>query len=121
MPNMLQHGATWLGKQLQAHAGRVVTLEQGGTTIEDLNASVVSHEHEVFDQEGFLVKVLSFDWTIVAEDLDGLELRVGAVITETIGAVTSKYEAMPLGRDKPCVERKDSSGILLTLHTKQVQ
>jgi hypothetical protein len=120
MANMLQRGAAWLGSQLQAHAGRCISLTQGTTTIEGLVVSVAKHEHDAIDREGFITKVSTFDWTIVAADINGMELRPGAVITETLCGVTKRYEAMAIGSNKPCVEPKDSSGILLVLHTTQV-
>lgn len=120
MANMLQRGAAWLGSQLQTHAGLTVSLSQGATTIEGLTASRVHHEHDAIDNEGFITKVATWDWTIVAADLNGLEVRKGATITEVCSGVTRRYQVLPVGRDKPCVEPKDSSGILLTLHTKQV-
>jgi hypothetical protein len=67
--------------------------------------------------------VLSYDWTIVAADLVAngapLILRPGAIVTETLNGVLEKYEAMTLGTE-PCFQRADSSGILMTLHTKKI-
>lgn len=117
---MLQNGMATLGSLLQNHAGRTVTLTQGGTVITDLQAPVSMEEHDVVDDEGFLTKAASIDWTIVVADLDGLELRAGAIISERVGCVTKNYEAMPLGRDRPCVEPKDNSGVMIILHTKEV-
>src|SRR4051812_7679235 len=108
MTNLLQSGAAWLGSKLQAHAGRTVTIEQGTITLADITAAAVMHEYEVMDDQGFLVSVVSYDWTLVTADLvaDGspLQLRSGAILTETLEGVENKYEAMPLGQ-KPCVER----------------
>lgn len=120
MPNILQTGATWLGEQLQAHAGRTVSVKQGAKrAVEGLTATVASHDYEVVDANGFLTTVPAYDWTFVAADLGDLNIRTGDVITETLAGVEVKYEAMPIGK-KPSVENLDSSGILLTVHTKKV-
>ncbi|MBI3464295.1 MAG: hypothetical protein HY000_14750 [Planctomycetes bacterium] len=115
MPNILQSGATWLGAKLQASAGRAVSVETGGVTI-PVTATLVTAEHEVMDSQQFLTRVLSCDWTFVAADLGTLELKPGTLVHD--GADT--YQALPLG-NRPCVERLDSSGILLTLHKKKVK
>lgn len=116
MANLLQTGAAWLGDQLKAHAGGAVSIEQGTTTLTGITATLAMHEHEVIDEGGFLMRVLSHDWTFTAADLGSLQLRTGAVVTNAAG---EKFEALPMG-NRPCVERLDGSGILLTLHTKKV-
>lgn len=119
MANMLQNGAAWFGRQLKAHTGRAVRLVQGDVSLDDLNATLAQVDYDVAEDSGFMTRVQSHDWTLVAADLDGLALRSGALIIETINGVESRYEAMPLGKRK-CVESFDTSGVLLTLHTRKV-
>ncbi len=121
--NLLQSGAAWLGGQLKAHAGRTVKLTSGAVAIDNLQCSAAQFEHEILDDDGFATRVLSYDWTFLAADLvsGGLpvKLRPGVIVSETINGVTDQYEAMTLG-SRPALERADSSGILLTLHTKKI-
>lgn len=120
MPNMLQTGAAWLGEQLQAHAGRTVSIKQGvRRALTGVVATVSNVEYEIADASGFLTVVPGYDWTFVAADLGDLNIRTGDIVTETIAGVEQKYEVMPVGK-KPCVEPGDSSSILLTVHTKKV-
>jgi hypothetical protein len=124
MTNWMQDGAAWLGDRLQETAGRTITIQQGTRLTESFTATLTTHEHEIIDEHGILLKVLSYDWTIVAEDLtaaglEATELRTGAIIKETLFGVDYEYEIMPLGQ-KPAVERLDTSGILLMAHTKQI-
>lgn len=114
MPNLMQRGAAFLGEKLKSAAGRSVTLTQGATTLA-ITSWHARHEYEVVDEQGLPEKVASYDWSIVEEDLDGLVLRPGATITDG----SAVYEAMAIGT-RQCVERLDSSGVLLTLHTRQI-
>lgn len=122
MGNMLEDGAAWLGEQLQAHAGRTVNIRQGKQTVSGIVATLAMKEYKIAGVDGFETEVTSCDWTFVRADLDtaGLVFRTGAVIEETVAGVLKKYEAMELG-DRPAAEDLDTSGILITLHTKQVR
>ncbi len=115
----MQRGAAWLGQQLQANATRTVQIEQGTQTLTSIVAWCCKQEYEVIDDQGFLTTHLCHDWNFVAADLGSLVLRAGAEVTEVVNGVTVKYEAMGIGK-KPAVEMLDTSGILLTLHTKRV-
>lgn len=117
--NFLQSGAAWLGGQLKEHAARTITIIQGNDTLEDIVATVASHDYTVIDQEGFPTQFTSFDWLLVSADLEGVVLRTGAVIEEVLNGVTSRYEAMPVG-DMPSVQAKDTSGIMTVVHTKKI-
>ena len=120
--NFLQNGASWLGLQLQAHAGRTVRLEVGRDAVAEITATLVQANYEVDDQRGFRTEAQSYDWTFTASDIGfhGITLRKGAIVVEVDGdGVEHKYEAMPFGQ-RHAVEPLDSSGILLTLHTKKV-
>lgn len=125
MPNMLQTGAAWLGQKLQASAGRSVTLQQGTTVIEGLTATLAAHDYDVMDADGFSTRVRSFDWIFVAADLvvDGVPFcfhaNGGAVVKETVGSVETRYESMKVGT-RPAAEDKDSSGVLVMVHTNKV-
>lgn len=116
MPNMLQTSASWLGAQLQTHTGRPVVLNQASTEL-PLVATMALQEYDVVDEGGFPTKFRSSDWTIKAADLAGLVIRDGAEITDVESGEV--YAALPIDK-RPCCERLDSSGILLTVHTKQV-
>lgn len=120
MPNLMQSGAAWLGAQLKTSAGLSVVVQQGKRTVEGLTGWVGKHDHLVVDAEGFTTSVTSHDWEFVAADLpSGFEFRVGAVITATINGVEEKYEAVPLGK-RPAIENKDTSGVMLVVHTNKV-
>jgi len=118
MTNMMQDGASWLGEKLQDHVGRTITIDTGTQTFGPITAAVVEHEYEIYDNEGFFTKVLSYDWTIVASDLT-VTLKPGDRITETLDGVTSIYEIVPLS-NRPAVEMQDTSNIILKIHTKKV-
>lgn len=121
MPNVLQLGAAWLGERMQALAGRMVTVRQGGVSTESITAWHELVGYDVVDQDGFSTSVESFDWRFVAADLPtGFVFRDGALIVEEIaGGLTNVFEVMPIGTKK-CSEKADSSGVLLTVHSKQV-
>jgi len=123
MPNLMQNAATWLGGQLQTAAGRTVSIQQGKQFIASIvAASCATVEYQVMDTEGMLTALVMNDWTFVIADLvaEGIELRSGAILTETLNGVSRSYEAMPVG-SKSAVEELDSAGILLTVHTKRVE
>ena len=116
----MQRSASWLGEKINLAAGRSASIRQGSFVHSGLTASATMHEHEVIDGEGFLTKVLSYDWMFVAEDLPAnFKFRNGDLIVETIDGVDTKYEVMPLGT-KPCVEDMDTSGVLKVVHTKRL-
>jgi len=118
----MQNAAAWLGGQLQTAAGRTVSIRQGTKTVTGIVAPVAMVEYQVaLTEDSFPVAVQYYDWTFVRADLDtaGIELRDGAIVTETLNGVAREYFAAPVGKDKPCVEDLDTSGILLTLHTKR--
>lgn len=117
MPNMMQTGASWHGENLQVSAGRGVTIHHGDTSLTGITAVLSMHEHEVISDEGYLTRVLSHDWTFVADDLGEMVIGSGAWIVDS--ETGERYEALPIG-NRPCNERKDSSGILITIHSKLV-
>ena len=114
MPNLLQIGAAWLGGQLQSHAGRSVQIVQGSDTLSVIGTLAIQ-DYEYLSDSGFLTLVSSFDWTFTAGDLGDVQLHKGARVMEG----SDIFEVMPVA-NRPCVERLDSSGILLTVHTKKV-
>jgi hypothetical protein len=63
------------------------------------------------------------DWTFTASEMliNGVLVtpQQGDRIHETLNGVTVVYEGMPVGTRKPC-EFLDTSGILLTVHSKKV-
>lgn len=105
---------------LKCNAGNTVSLTQGAATIEGLVALKTNAEHPTIDQEGFPTSITTVDWAIQVSDLNGLTIRPGAVITETKCGVVARYEALPLGRNRQCTSPKGNTGIMLTIHTKQV-
>jgi hypothetical protein len=84
----------------------------------------VQHEYEVIDDEtGLPTRVISYDWRFIAAELflgdERVTPRVGDRWKPTIDGCQETYEVMPLGK-RPCFERADASGVLLTIHTKRV-
>lgn len=122
MTNLLQDSAAWLGGQLQTAAGRTVDIRQGRQVVTGFVATLAMHDYTVADAEGFPTVVNSCDWTFVAADLiaAGITLRSGTILRETLSGEVREYEAMLIGT-KECVEDLDSSGLLLTLHTKRIK
>jgi hypothetical protein len=122
MPNLLDGGATWLGEQLEAAAGRLVTYSRRQVCAQ-VTGWPAAHEYEVLNEDGIPLRVLSIDWTFRSSGLllDGqrVEPRTGDVIEECIDGEEFRYEAMPLGK-KPCFEWLDTSGRLLLVHTKRI-
>ena len=120
MANVLQTGAAWLGSQLSTHAARTITIVQGQRLLDAVSSWCSRQEYTIEDSEGFTTSIVSFDWQFVASDLPSdFTFRDGAILQETLNGKVQKYEAMPLGT-QGCCERLDDSGILLTVHTKQV-
>jgi len=122
--NLLQTSAAWLGEQLQEHCSWRVDITQDTTVISGLKATLVIAEHEVVGEEGYLVRVESYDWTFVAKDLtranSSFVLRSGAQILHTDCGKTTRYEVAPLSETKPAVQFLDAGGVMLTVHTKKV-
>lgn len=119
MSNLMQRGAAKLGTVLQASAGRTVSIIQGGVTLTGITGMVAEKEYEVLDNSGFLAKVISFDWSLVASEVDDINFRPGTRIVETINGKTFTYEGMSVGK-RPVEEWLDTSGVLLTIHTKRI-
>lgn len=120
MPSVMQNAADWLGDQLKTLAGRTVVFVQGPTESAELTGWCAQQDYDVMDEEGFATQVRAYDWQFKREDIPaGFTLRAGTVVKETVGSTVSQYEAMPIGT-RPAVENHDTSGQLVTLHTKQV-
>lgn len=120
MSNMLQSGAAWLGEQLKPVGGRTVAIRQGSRVLTGIVATPVEQVYEITDDEGQPTSVVMTDWTIVAADLGGLALREGCELHETLHGEPTVWEAMPVGKLE-AVHNFDTSGVLLTVHTKQIQ
>lgn len=122
MPNLIQTAAAWLGAQLKESAGIAVTIQRGERCISGITGWVGKHDYFITDAEGFTTSITAHDWQLVSADIPGDFLfRPGVVIRAVVNSVEQVYEAMPLGKTKPCVEDLDTSGVLLTVHTNQVQ
>jgi len=123
MINLMQDGATWLGEQLQAAAGRSVTYRRGNRSA-TLTAVPSQHEYDVLDEDGFATKRQSYDFVVTAADLvlgsDTIEPRPGDRIDDTINGEERHFELMPLG-DRPCCEWHDVTGIQLIVHCKRIK
>ena len=116
MPTLMQNAADWLGDRLKTAAGRTVTIRQGRTTLSDVTGWCSMHS-EMVDGEVLPIAIRSYDWSFKKEDLGTLKLRNGGTITETLDGEQVVYEIIPMG-DEPAMERMDTSGILVTVHTK---
>lgn len=116
MPNVLQNAAAWLGAELKRLAARTVVIQYSDVQTDELTGWCSRQQYEVIDAEGFATSMLSYDWQFVVEDLptDLLQFE-GLLIVEGY----DKYEAMPLG-NRPWYEQLDSTGQIVTIHTKQV-
>lgn len=117
--NLMESGAAWLGAQLKTAAGRTVEIHQGAQVLSGITAAPVERTYDVVSDDGILTSVTMTDWTIVAADLGGLTLREGAELHETLGGEDVIWEVMPVG-PREAVEYGDTSGALLTAHTKRV-
>lgn len=119
MPNLMQRGAAWLGEKLNTVAGREIEYSQNGETAIEITAPMAMQAYEVRKGDGSFDSVVFCDWTITATDLGDLEPVSGDLITETVGGQTITYEVMPIDK-RPCAEWLDTSGILLTVHSKRI-
>jgi len=126
--NVMQSAATWLGQKLQGPAGgrvagRSITYCRGPLASAEIIAWVAQRDYELSGDESFLTSVAFFDWSLFAAELiitgETLYPRAGDRIKETLNGYDITYELMPIDR-RDCVERLDTSGILLLLHTKEV-
>lgn len=119
---MMESGAAWLAAKLKTSAGHVVTVDYGESRVtatpdgDDLTGWCSRQQYDVMDSEGFATSVMSYDWQFVLEDLPE-DLLKFANVTITNGS--EKFEAMPIGK-RPWNERLDTSGQVVTIHTKQV-
>lgn len=125
MPNnLLQNAAAWLGSKLQTAGGRLITYQRAGTSSGTISGVCSKVEYDVLDQnEGVITTVAFDDWMFTASELkiSGTVItpRIGDQISETLNGNTITYEVLPIDK-RPCFEFADSSGILLTVHTKRV-
>lgn len=123
MTTLIQRGASWLGERLKTAAGRSVTLTRGVTVSSAITGWVASVEYEEVGDDGLTTSVRYDDWTFNADEvlLSAVQIvpRSGDVLTESLNGSTIKYEVLPL-QNRPEVEWLDSSGILMTVHTKRI-
>jgi hypothetical protein len=124
MPTLMQNAATWLGAQLQAAAGRSIIYHRSSDVSGTISGVCSKVEYEVLDRdEGAMTAVTFDDWLFTASELivngTAITPRIGDQITETLNGTTITYEVLPIDK-RPCFEFADSSGILLTVHTKRV-
>lgn len=118
MTNLLQDAATWMAGQLKAAGGRVVQYRRLGTVI-SITATPQQQMRLVTGDDGLVTDVAVDSWTVTAADLTLGEPRPGDQIVETLSLEEIRYEVLPLAT-APCFEWFDSSGIMLTVHTKRV-
>ena len=122
MPTVMESAASWLGGQLKTLAGKPVFVDYGevriSTTVSggELKGWCARHQYDVMDSEGFATSLMSYDWQFIMTDLPEDIWKFANV---TVISGTEKFEAMPLG-NRPWHERLDTSGKLITIHTKQV-
>lgn len=113
-------GATaFLGAALKGNTGRIVTIRRRGTIIgAGITASVAFHEYQLANEDGSVTVAPVYDWTFTTADLS-VTLRDGDEISEVLNNVTCRYEVLPIGSSSS-VTPADSSGVLVTVHTKKV-
>jgi hypothetical protein len=116
---LMDNAVGFLGTAMKSFAGRSVTIRQGTTHLTGLTAVREGEDVEVVDADGFLTKVAVIIWTFVKEDLSGLQLRAGGVITDV--SEDAKYEIVPVG-NKAAVEDDDkvTAGIRTKVRTKKI-
>lgn len=121
MSNLMQRGATFLGRKQQsvAIAGTAVTYRRADKTISATGTHSLA-EHEVIDREGFPTKAKFHDWVFTASDLVLFGETVSPRPGDRIEAAGSAYEILPLDDKRPCVEPLDADGLLIVVHSKQV-
>jgi hypothetical protein len=125
MANTLQRGAAWLAGQLQQHASRPAMYLRGGIVIALVPATVAKNTYQVTDIEtGVVTNVIAFDFTIRRKMLKTaagtqIEPREGDQIRITLNSTPMTYEVLPVA-DRQCWEWADTSGIMITVHTKEV-
>jgi hypothetical protein len=118
--NVLQSGAAWLMAQLKSAAGVSITYARGDSQSDPITAVVSQHDYEVVDEKsGLMTSVTMYDWTIAAADL----VLNGSPITpwksDSITGSLGAFQVLPIGK-RPCYEWLDTSGLLLTVHTKKL-
>lgn len=90
----------------------------------DIIGWVASKDYEIVGGDSYPLSITSFDWTVFAADIAisavTIAPRDGDRIAETINGVQNTYELMPVGKRK-CCEWFDTSGLMLTLHTKLIK
>ena len=124
MSTVLARAATGMAQSLQRLAGIEGVYVRGDDESEPIVGVPVLHEYEVIDdQTGLPTRVISYDWTFIAAELqiegEAVTPRKGDRWTPTIEGAEETYEVLPIGK-RPCFERADSSGVLLLIHTKKV-
>lgn len=112
----MESAAAWLGDQLKTLAGKAVTIDYGEVRVENITGWCAQHTYDVMDAEGFATSLRSYDWQFKLADLPEDLLNFENVV---VMDGFDKYEAMPLG-NRPWHESLDTSGQLITIHTKQV-
>lgn len=118
----METAAAWLGGQLKELAGKAVSIDYGESRITEtvdgdaLKGWCSRQQYDVMDSEGFATSVMSYDWQFVLAELPEDLLKFANV---AVNNGTERFEAMPIG-SRPWFERLDTSGQLITIHTKQV-
>lgn len=122
MPNVMESAASWLGGQLKTLAGKAVSIDYGEVRITEtvdgdpLKGWCARQQYDVTDNEGFATALISYDWQFVASELPEDFWKFAGVL---ITSGEEVYEAMPLANRK-WFESLDTSGLLVTIHTKRV-
>lgn len=110
-----------MARTLRNVAGVLVTYVRGDSATE-LVAVVGSTEFTVA-VDGTVTQVTSRDYLIEADTMvvDGQPIvpQAGDIIREERGSTTLSFEVRPFGHE-PCYRESDRNGLLLRIHTKQV-
>jgi hypothetical protein len=125
MPNLLQRSASFLATKLQSAtvAGRTVTYRRGQLESGAIQAWVSDHDYPITDEQGFVTKVIAFDWNFKTADLlirgEAITPQSGDLITETLNGETVTYEVMPIPTG-PEKDEPDTASVITRVHTKRI-
>jgi hypothetical protein len=114
-----------MARSLDRLAGYEGLYDRKGVGSFPMRATLTVRDYELVDDEGFVTRVQSHDWLVVAEDITDLyppQPGDRFTVEEFQSALPDQlglFELMPLGK-RPCFTLHDSQGETLVLHTKRI-
>lgn len=120
MSNRLQDATDRLSERLQSEASRTASYRRCGEELATPSVTFIDEVYEVMDPSGARVAMHSVDCIIARSDLSGITSMPGDQIVESLNGVEVVYEVTNL-EDRDCCENYDTSGLMLVMHTHQVE